>query len=204
MLCTIYFFLLSITSMIDIDMFLSRKLQTIYMRLFTLFTYLNTKESHDRRITRRVWEFSQQISKAKYPKISQKYRSKISGRFRRTPLHCAERPLSHPGRRLSDDPDMSVRRNWNASSPIRLLNSGCKTSGCKWWRLGANWRQPGTNWLQPGVIPTRICYPDVLRWCIRMPCPIYSLHGFQRTLLHLRFALVIKKLSKHQNLTQFD
>ena len=29
-------------------------------------------------------------------------------------------------------------------------------------------------------------------------------HGFQRTLLNLRIALVIKKLSKHQNLTQFD
>ena len=33
---------------------------------------------------------------------------------------------------------------------------------------------------------------------------VYSLHGFQRTLIHLRFALVIKKLSKHQNLTYFD
>ena len=61
------------------------------MGLFTLFTYLKTKESHDRWITRRVWEFRQQISKAKYPKISQKYRSEMSGRFRRTPLHCTER-----------------------------------------------------------------------------------------------------------------
>ena len=41
------------------------------MGLFTLFTYLKTKESHDRWITRRAWEFRQQISKAKYPKISQ-------------------------------------------------------------------------------------------------------------------------------------
>ena len=41
------------------------------MRLFTLCTYLKTKESYDRWITRRFWEFRQQISKAKYPKISQ-------------------------------------------------------------------------------------------------------------------------------------
>ena len=41
------------------------------MRLFTLYTYLKTKESYDRWITRIFWEFRQQISKAKYPKISQ-------------------------------------------------------------------------------------------------------------------------------------
>ena len=41
------------------------------MRLFTLFTYLKTKESYDRWVTRRLWGFRQQISKAKYPKISQ-------------------------------------------------------------------------------------------------------------------------------------
>ena len=36
------------------------------MRLFTLFTYLKTKESYDRWVTRRLWEFRQQISKSKY------------------------------------------------------------------------------------------------------------------------------------------
>ena len=41
------------------------------MRLFTPCTYLKTKESYDRWITRRLWGFRQQISKAKYPKISQ-------------------------------------------------------------------------------------------------------------------------------------
>ena len=40
------------------------------MRLFTLFTYLKTKESYDRWITRRVWGFRHQISKAKYLKMS--------------------------------------------------------------------------------------------------------------------------------------
>ena len=41
------------------------------MRLFTLCSYLKTKESYDRWVTRRVWGFKHQISKAKYLKISQ-------------------------------------------------------------------------------------------------------------------------------------
>ena len=41
------------------------------MRLFTPCTYLKTKESYDRWITRRLWGFRQKISKEKYPKISQ-------------------------------------------------------------------------------------------------------------------------------------
>ena len=36
------------------------------MRVFTLCSCLITKESYDRWITRRVWGFRQQISKAKY------------------------------------------------------------------------------------------------------------------------------------------
>ena len=40
------------------------------MRLFTLCTYLKTKESYDRWVTRRLWGIRQQISKAKYLKMS--------------------------------------------------------------------------------------------------------------------------------------
>ena len=39
------------------------------MRLFTLCSYLKTKESYDRWVTRRVWGFRHQISKAKYLKM---------------------------------------------------------------------------------------------------------------------------------------
>ena len=39
------------------------------MRLFTLCSYLKTKESYDKWITRRVWGFRHQISKAKYLKM---------------------------------------------------------------------------------------------------------------------------------------
>ena len=40
------------------------------MRLFTLCTYLKTKESYDRCVTRRLWGIRQQISKAKYLRMS--------------------------------------------------------------------------------------------------------------------------------------
>ena len=154
------------------------------MGLFTLFTYLNTKESHDRRITRRVWEFSQQISKAKYPKISQKYRSEISGRFRRTPMHCTERKtlqvsvirrsgyvylekLKHPplpsGYRISRC-KMSV--HGTSSFPIWHQNFGCEHPG--WKVRGCRVQNGGVH---PGANPTRAeCCPDALRWYIRMPC----------------------------------
>ena len=45
-------------------------LQTIYMGLFTLCSCLKTNESYDRWITRRVWGFRHQISKAKNLKMS--------------------------------------------------------------------------------------------------------------------------------------
>ena len=41
------------------------------MRLFILFPNLITKESYNWWVTRRFWGFRQQISKAKYLKISQ-------------------------------------------------------------------------------------------------------------------------------------
>ena len=44
--------------------------KTIYKGLFTLCSYLKTKESYDRWVTRRVWGFRHQISKAKYLKMS--------------------------------------------------------------------------------------------------------------------------------------
>ena len=47
-----------------------KKITTIYMRLFTLCSYLKTKESYDRWVTRRLWGFRQQIFKAKYLRMS--------------------------------------------------------------------------------------------------------------------------------------
>ena len=45
-------------------------LQTLNIGLFTLCSCLKTKESYDRWVTRRVWRFRHQISKAKYLKMS--------------------------------------------------------------------------------------------------------------------------------------
>ena len=43
----------------------------LYIRGYSpLCSYLKTKESYDRWVTRRVWGFRHQISKAKYPKKS--------------------------------------------------------------------------------------------------------------------------------------
>ena len=44
--------------------------KTIYKGLFTICSYLKTKESYDRWVTRRVWVFRHQISKAKNLKMS--------------------------------------------------------------------------------------------------------------------------------------
>ena len=59
--------------------------KTVYKGLFTLCSYLKTKESYDRWVTRRIWGFRHQISKAKYLK---KCRSQISGTFRRVSQPC--------------------------------------------------------------------------------------------------------------------
>ena len=50
----------------------------IYTRLFILFPNLIIKESYNWRVTRRVWGFRHQISKAKYLKISKTKYLKMS------------------------------------------------------------------------------------------------------------------------------
>ena len=54
------------------------------MRLFTLCAYLKTKESYDRWVTKRVWGFRHQISKAKYLKMSVGNIRKLQEKFRYT------------------------------------------------------------------------------------------------------------------------
>ena len=71
-LCKTYFFLIQKGCLqeqaLEIYMIV-KKITTIYMRLFTLCSYLKTKESYDRWVIRRLWGFRQQISKAKYLKM---------------------------------------------------------------------------------------------------------------------------------------
>ena len=51
------------------------------------------------------------------------------------------------------------------------------------------------------------CYSPrsaALRWCVRTPCPDIFFPWIPKNSPQAQIALVIKKLSKHQNLTQFD
>ena len=71
MLCKIYSFLFKrfvLKNKLSRDIY-KENYKTKYLRLFTLFPNLITKESYDRWVTRRVWGFRHQISKAKYLKM---------------------------------------------------------------------------------------------------------------------------------------
>ena len=85
------------------------------MRLFTLCSYLKTKESYDRWVTRRLWEFRQQISKAKYLKMSVGNIRKLQ---ENTAALYTERKLS--GQALSEDPDMSDQTEFWMCCPEKV------------------------------------------------------------------------------------
>ena len=153
------------------------------MRLFTLFPNLITKESYNWWVTRRFWGFTQQISKAKYLKISQniggKYQEASGERHNTVQNGCS--PIRVDGYQM-----IRIRPSGEVetlSFSIRRQNSRCEHPGGKCAAAECKWRQPGAmaaagcnggnrvQWRQPGANPTRICCPDALRWCIRMPCP---------------------------------
>ena len=104
----------------------------ISTRLFTIFPNLITKESYNWWVTRRVWGFIHEISKAKISQNISKCWSHISGSFRRTPQHCAKWLRNSPGK--------SYKRIWKCvtgevetfSTPIRRQNSVCEHLGGKW------------------------------------------------------------------------
>ena len=128
-----------------------------------------------------------------------KCRWQISRSFRRTPRHwqniCEtlqvraisgsgyvyleklKRPPLPSGVRI---PDVNIRVEV-ATAGYKLAVAECKlavarcklaATGCKLAATGCKWRRASVcKWRQPGIIPTRICCPDALRWCIRTPCP---------------------------------
>ena len=149
----------------------------------------------------------------KYPKISVenilRCRSEIAWSFRNTQQHCAEWLLSHPGMKY---PDVKCRRTefsgYEMSRVAKL--SGSTSSGfhqddmraklsCSRWMITYPiriWCPDGKHWLKWASLATAHV-PPLSNGVSGRPVRVYSLHGFQRTLLNLRFALVIKKLSKH-------
>ena len=148
----------------------NRLLRDIYMkitiiiskRLFILFPNLITKESYNWWVTRRFWGFRQQISKAKYLKISQNVGGKYqeaSGEHRST---CAKWLLSHPGRRYKRIRICVSGEVWNTLLSHPASCAGCKIS--EWNVLdarhpGGKWRQPDGMASQPSVMAeTAGCY----------------------------------------------
>ena len=124
-----------------------------------------------------------------------KYRWQKSGSFRRTPQHCAKWLLSHPGRRYQmiwirpsgevetlsfsirhqnsghEHPGGSARQSGANGAHIRVQMA--PTSGCKW-------RRTSRVQILSGYV-VRTPFDGVSG----RPVQVYSLHGFQRTLLNL-------------------
>ena len=152
-----------------------------------------------------------------------KCQSQISGSFRRTPRHCTKYLWNSPGKRYQMIRICVTGEVETLSSPIRRQNSGCETSGWnggavefRMWYIRVEWRRqqnsecdtsgvesggsrmeflPGWNelWFLSGWNEQD---PILLVFWICLWIPKNSPQS--------RIALVIKKLSKHQNLTQFD
>ena len=138
-----------ITSMIDIWSISLCKgnYKAIYKGLFTLFPNLITKESYNWWVTRRVWGFRHQISKAKISQNISQCRPHISGSFRRTPRHYAKWLRNSPGKRYKQIRICLSREVETPSFPIRRQNFGCEISGWndggaefRMWYIRVEWR----------------------------------------------------------------
>ena len=175
------------------------------MRLFTLFPNLITKESYNWWVTRIFWGFRQQISKAKYLKISQNIGGKYqeaSGEHSSTvqngcspiqvggyqmirirPSGKVETPTS-PIRRHAPDakyPDVMA-----AAADFRMWYIRVESGGNR-----IQWRKPGA---MVAAAPSQWNDSILSGYVVWMPSDgvsghpirVYSLHGFQATLLNLR------------------
>ena len=125
--------------------------KTIYKRLFTLCSYLKTKESYDWWVTRRVWGFRHQISKAKYLKVSVRIIRKLqenteekylkmsvahiwklqenTAALCKNPGNLKCWPWMLSGWALSGDPNMSDWGIWNVLLSHPASGAGCEISG---------------------------------------------------------------------------
>ena len=104
----------------------------IYKRLFILFPNLITKESYNWWVTRRLWEFRHQISKAKYLKMSVAHIGKLQ---ENTVALCKKWLQNSPGKRYRRIRICLTEEVETPSFPIRHQNSGCNTSG---WNGGGS------------------------------------------------------------------
>ena len=104
----------------------------IYKRLFILFPNLITKESYNWWVTKRLWEFRHQISKAKYLKMSVAHIGKLQ---ENTMALCKKWLQNSPGKRYRRIRICLTEEVETPSFPIRHQNSGCNTSG---WNGGGS------------------------------------------------------------------
>ena len=154
--------------------------KTIYKGLFTLCSYLKTKESYDRWVTRRVWGFRHQISKAKkknlkisVANISRTY-PEASGEHRGTVQK------NSPGKRYQRIQTCLTREVEMPSSPIRRQTLDVRYPEKVEHRKGARLRVQGVGTPPPddtehaslsGATPSgfpkrtrgTLPYPDSLR-----------------------------------------
>ena len=147
------------------------------MRLFTLCTYLKTKESYDRWVTRDFGDLDNKYLKQNISGC----RSEISGSFRRTLQHYATWLRNSPGKRywhcakwLRNSPGERYQQIrmclivWSGKLKRPPLPFGCEISGCKmlkhrisdvkcrrteFWMWNVDARNSGCEMSAHGILP---------------------------------------------------
>ena len=90
------------------------------MGLFTPCSYLKTKESYDRWVTRRVWGFIHQISKAKYLKMLVANIRKLQ---ENTAALCKMAAKSFRSKRVISQPCKILPSAWSDWLPMAVTSS---------------------------------------------------------------------------------
>ena len=126
MLCKIYIFLPSDYMMPENKLpraIYKENYKTKYLRLFTPFPNLITKESYNWWVIRRKWGFRHQKSEAKYPKMSVANIWKHSGEFRRHTKWLQNFADEQDGCKIISQPkvDFAALRNWPSTWSDLLL-----------------------------------------------------------------------------------
>ena len=210
-----------------------RKLQTIYKRLFTLCFYLKTKESYDRWVTMRVWGFRHQISKENISKCrsgsfrrTPRHCAKWLRNFRskRTTFSQPKADFAAVQTFPSDWSDllaMTVTPSFQLRITHRLKHwifdflsfemtysmhkldvRKCSKSG--WHDCHQELPHGRFLFASPPCIPDLLMEKDFKASVLHVSKLSISLPWIPNNSPQSWIALVIKKLSKHQNLTQID
>ena len=194
--------------------------------LFNLFPNLITKESYNWWITRRVWGFRYQISKAKYLKISRNvgrtYRE-ASGEHRGTVQNGCE---TFRVSAIIGSEYVWPGKLKRSPLPSGVIIPDMKHLGGKWqqisgwkWKvenggIWVEWRRQifGWKWRQPGGMAAAGCITSGCKVAAvgcnsfpggmcRIPYSLYSgfAYGFQRTLLNLGLLWWLKSYQNTKN-----